>query len=73
MVAGVCAGLAERFGISVTVVRLAFAIGALISGLLPAAILYAVLWIIMPLEVPPEELEAISERFDRLRGPKHRG
>jgi phage shock protein PspC (stress-responsive transcriptional regulator) len=50
MIAGVCAGLAERFGVSVTVVRLAFVIGAIFSGFGPALILYVVLWVIMPIE-----------------------
>ncbi len=52
MIAGVCAGLAERFDVSVTVLRLAFVIGALFSGFGPALILYVVLWVIMPLEQP---------------------
>jgi len=57
MIAGVCAGLAERFDISATVIRLAFVIGALFSGFGPAVILYVVLWVIMPLEEePPYEL-----------------
>lgn len=51
MIAGVCAGLAERFAISVTVLRLAFVLGFLFSGG-AAAIVYMVLWVIMPLEVP---------------------
>ena len=51
MIAGVCAGLAERFVISVTVIRLAFVLGFLFSGG-AAAILYVVLWVIMPLELP---------------------
>jgi len=51
MIAGVCAGLAERFAISVTVIRLAFVLGFLFSGG-AAAILYVVLWVIMPLELP---------------------
>ncbi len=51
MMAGVCAGLAERFTVSVTVIRLAFVLGFLFSGG-AAAILYMVLWVIMPLEIP---------------------
>ena len=45
-VAGVCAGLAEEFGISVTILRLAFVLGTLIGG--PGIIIYLVLWVIMP-------------------------
>lgn len=52
MLAGVCSGLADRFDVSVTVVRLAFAIGAIFSGFGPAVILYVILWVIMPLEEP---------------------
>lgn len=55
MIAGVCAGLAERFDISVTVVRLAFVLAALL-GFGTAVILYVVLWIVMPLEEDPRLL-----------------
>ncbi len=47
MIAGVCAGLAEQFGISVTALRLA----AVVLTLLGAGwgiIVYVVLWVIMP-------------------------
>lgn len=49
MIAGVCAGLARRFEISVTVIRLAFVLATLL-GFGTAIILYVVLWIVMPLE-----------------------
>jgi phage shock protein PspC (stress-responsive transcriptional regulator) len=49
MVAGVCNGLAEQFDVSVTVVRLAFVLATLL-GFGIALPLYAVLWIIMPLQ-----------------------
>jgi phage shock protein PspC (stress-responsive transcriptional regulator) len=60
MIAGVCAGLAERFAISVTVIRLAFVLGFLFSGG-AAAILYVVLWVVMPLEIPREVVDAAWE------------
>jgi phage shock protein PspC (stress-responsive transcriptional regulator) len=50
MVAGVCAGLAEQFGVSVTLVRLAFVLGVLL-GWGMGLVVYAALWVIMPL--PP--------------------
>ncbi|HVO26083.1 MAG TPA: PspC domain-containing protein [Candidatus Margulisiibacteriota bacterium] len=55
MIAGVCAGLAEQFGISVTALRLA----AVLLTLLGAGwgiIVYIVLWVIMPYrdEVEPD-------------------
>jgi len=50
MIAGVCAGLAEQFGISVTILRLAFVLGTLIGG--PGLIIYIVLWVVMPYRPP---------------------
>lgn len=47
MMAGVCGGLAEFFGISSFWFRLAFLI-ALIPGGVPGLTLYVILWIIMP-------------------------
>jgi len=46
-IAGVCGGLAEQFGISVTLVRLAFALGTLVGGGV-GLVLYLVLWVVMP-------------------------
>jgi phage shock protein PspC (stress-responsive transcriptional regulator) len=51
MIAGVCAGLAEQFGLPVTAVRLA----AVLLTLLGAGwgiLIYVVLWVIMPYEPP---------------------
>ena len=45
-IAGVCAGLGDRFGIDANLIRLAFAISCLLPG--PQFIVYIVLWIIMP-------------------------
>ena len=49
MVAGVCAGLAEQFGISVTILRLAFVLGTVIGGW--GLLVYLVLWAIMPYRI----------------------
>jgi phage shock protein C len=46
-IAGVCAGLAEEFGISVTVLRLAFLIGTLVGGGM-GIVVYIALWVVMP-------------------------
>jgi phage shock protein PspC (stress-responsive transcriptional regulator) len=45
--AGVCIGLAEQFGVSVTILRLAFVLGFVFSGGL-FLLVYVILWIIMP-------------------------
>jgi phage shock protein PspC (stress-responsive transcriptional regulator) len=46
VIAGVCAGLADRFGMSPFVVRLLFVISCLLPG--PQFVAYIVLWILMP-------------------------
>jgi phage shock protein PspC (stress-responsive transcriptional regulator) len=48
MIAGVCAGLARRFGMSAGLVRLLFVLSVLLPG--PQVIAYIVLWILMPNE-----------------------
>lgn len=47
-IAGVCSGLARRFGISAGVVRLLFVLSCLLPG--PQFVIYIALWIIMPNE-----------------------
>jgi phage shock protein PspC (stress-responsive transcriptional regulator) len=69
VLAGVCIGLADRFDVSVTVMRLAFAIGAIFSGFGPAVILYVVLWVIMPIEDPYyDEHELLDDVEDHWAG-----
>lgn len=46
MIAGVCAGIAHRFGWSVGLVRLLFVISCVLPG--PQFLLYIALWILMP-------------------------
>jgi len=48
VIAGVCAGLARRFGLSPFVVRLAFLLSCILPG--PQFIAYLVLWVVMPKE-----------------------
>ena len=48
MIAGVCAGLARRFGWSPTTVRLLFLLSCVLPG--PQFLVYLVLWVIMPEE-----------------------
>lgn len=46
MIAGVCGGLAERFGTSATLVRAIFVVSIVLPG--PQVLLYLLLWLIMP-------------------------
>ncbi len=48
MIAGVCGGLAKRFNISSTWVRLTFVLIVLLGG--AGLLLYLILWVIMPEE-----------------------
>jgi phage shock protein PspC (stress-responsive transcriptional regulator) len=48
IVGGVCAGLAQRFDTSPTLVRLLFVLSCLLPG--PQILLYIALWIIVPSE-----------------------
>jgi phage shock protein PspC (stress-responsive transcriptional regulator) len=46
VVAGVCAGIARRYGISRTGLRLAFVLSCVLPG--PQFIAYLLLWIVIP-------------------------
>ena len=48
MIAGVCAGLARRFGTTPNTMRLIFVISCLLPG--PQFLVYIALWILMPNE-----------------------
>ena len=45
-IAGVCAGLAEYFGVDVTLVRVLFVVFALAGG--PGLVAYIILWLVVP-------------------------
>ncbi|OIH99512.1 MULTISPECIES: PspC domain-containing protein [unclassified Curtobacterium] len=51
VLAGVCAGLADRFGLSRTLVRIGWVVLSLFPG--PLWIAYVVLWAVMPSEGRP--------------------
>ncbi|MGW3242963.1 PspC domain-containing protein [Streptomyces sp. NPDC001070] len=46
MIAGVCAGLADRFGTSATTMRVIFLLSCLLPG--PQFLLYLALWLLLP-------------------------
>ena len=48
VIAGVCAGLAQRFGWDPTLVRVAFILSMFLPG--PQILIYVVLWVAMPPE-----------------------
>ena len=46
MIAGVCAGIARRYGLSTTGLRIAFVVSTVLPG--PQIIAYLLLWVLMP-------------------------
>ena len=46
MIAGVCGGLAEHFGL----VRVVFVVASLLSAAFPGTLAYIILWIVVPEE-----------------------
>ncbi|MEV6631330.1 PspC domain-containing protein [Actinoplanes sp. NPDC051470] len=48
-IAGVCSGLARRFGISSNIMRLIFVLSCLLPG--PQILIYIILWVMLPQEV----------------------
>ena len=48
MVAGVIAGLAEYFGIDVTLARVIYVVVSALSAAFAGVLVYAVLWLVIP-------------------------
>lgn len=48
MVAGVCGGIAEWLGWDPTLVRVLYVVGSILSVAFPGALVYLILWIIVP-------------------------
>ncbi|WED41825.1 PspC domain-containing protein [Legionella cardiaca] len=48
MIAGVCGGLAQYFGMDPTIMRLIFIVCLLLGG--SAILVYLIMWLIVPLE-----------------------
>jgi phage shock protein C len=48
MIAGVVAGLADRFGIDRSMARIAYTLLSILSVAFPGILVYIICWIIMP-------------------------
>lgn len=48
MIAGVCGGIAEWLGWDPTLVRILYVLASVLSAAFPGALVYIVLWILMP-------------------------
>ena len=47
-IAGVCAGLAEYFGLDPTMVRVGYVLLSLLSAAFPGILVYIILWVLIP-------------------------
>jgi phage shock protein C len=61
MIAGVCTGLAQYFGVDPVVVRLVFLL-LILAPHVPALLIYIILWLVMPQEPAP------APRYDPYTG-----
>jgi phage shock protein PspC (stress-responsive transcriptional regulator) len=48
LIGGVCAGIAEFFGWSVTGTRVAYVLLSILSAAFPGIVVYLVLWLVLP-------------------------
>jgi phage shock protein C len=48
MIGGVCAGIAEHFGWSVTRTRVAYVLLSVLSVAFPGILVYLILWLVLP-------------------------
>lgn len=48
MIAGVVGGLANYFGIDSTLARVLYVVGSIISAAFPGALVYVIMWVIVP-------------------------
>ncbi|EUJ40009.1 PspC domain-containing protein [Brochothrix campestris] len=61
--AGVCGGLATYFNIDATIVRLVFALGAIL-GFGSLFVIYVVLWLVLPEETPSDYYRTTAKQAD---------
>jgi phage shock protein C len=48
MIAGVCGGLAEYFGMDPTMVRIIYVLVSVLSAAFPGILVYLILWVVIP-------------------------
>jgi phage shock protein PspC (stress-responsive transcriptional regulator) len=53
IIAGVCGGIARRYGWDPMLVRIVYVLASLFSAAFPGIIVYVVLWFLMPVEGTP--------------------
>jgi len=48
MIAGICGGFGEYFGIDPTMVRVIYIVGSVLSVAFPGILIYLILWVVIP-------------------------
>jgi phage shock protein PspC (stress-responsive transcriptional regulator) len=48
LIAGVCSGIAEHFGWSVTGTRVVYVLLSILSAAFPGILVYIILWLVLP-------------------------
>jgi len=48
IIAGVCGGIAEYFGLSPTLTRVLYVLASILSAAFPGILVYIILWIMVP-------------------------
>ncbi len=48
MIAGVCGGLADYFGLDPTLVRVLYVVASIVSIAFPGILVYLILWVVIP-------------------------
>ena len=48
MIAGVCAGIAEHYGWSITGTRVVYVLLSILSAAFPGILVYLILWLVLP-------------------------
>ncbi len=54
LIAGVCGGIAEYYGLDPTAVRIGYILLSILSVAFPGIIVYLILWIVVPYREPLE-------------------
>jgi phage shock protein C len=50
IIAGVCGGLANYFGLEISLVRIGFVLIGIVTAVLPLFLVYMIMWLIIPEE-----------------------
>lgn len=65
VIAGVCGGVANFFGVDPTIVRVIWALCILLGGF--GLLLYVIMWIVMPKPIKRSYQDRMQEKLDERR------